>query len=591
LFGKSRSDKSVLLKAKHVVIENAGLIFEPILYRFQTREQMSSNITIFTAKKIITMNPVRPEATAVAVRDSRILGVGTLDEVKGWGEYTLDETFKDKILTPGLIEAHCHTFGGKLWMYPYIGYFDRNGPDGKLWKGCTSLEAVITKLKEIETAMSDPDETLIAWGLDPIYFEGDRLVATHLDQVSDTRPIFVLHASGHLAVVNSALMQQQGINESTNAEGVPKRADGKPLGELQEPAAMYLAGDILENLFRSNRDPEVWKNNGKLAQNVGCTTVTDLGFVGLDDEAVKILHSIIDDPDYPVRASVLYGAFMREEGSDIEQMADQAAGLLEQSSDKLRLGLVKVLLDGSIQGYTARLRSPGYIGREENGIWITPPETFKDIVLPFHKRGLTIHCHCNGDEAVDVFLDTVEEMQAEASWPDARHTVQHCQLTTIDQYERMAALNMCANIFSNHIFYWGDQHYSSTVGPDRAQRMEACATAKKLGIHFALHSDSPVTPFSQLHVAWCAVNRQTATGRTLGEYEKLSVYDALYAVTLDAAYTLKLDHDIGSIEPGKLADFTVLEEDPFEIDPMKLKDIPVWGTILGGKPIKATKQD
>lgn len=552
---------------------------------------MSSNITIFTAKKIITMNPVRPEATAVAVRDSRILGVGTLDEVKGWGEYTLDETFKDKILTPGLIEAHCHTFGGKLWMYPYVGYFDRNGPDGKLWKGCTSLEAVIARLKEIETGMSDPNETLIAWGLDPIYFEGDRLVASHLDQVSNTRPIFVLHASGHLAVVNSALMQQQGINESTDAEGVPKGADGKPLGELQEPAAISLAGDILENLFRSNRDPEVWKNNGKLAQNVGCTTVTDLGFVGLDNEAVKILHSIIDDPDYPVRASVLYGAFMREKGSDIEQMADQAAGLLEQSSDKLRLGLVKVLLDGSIQGYTARLRSPGYIGREENGIWITPPETFKDIVLPFHKRGLTIHCHCNGDEAVDVFLDTVEEMQAEASWPDARHTVQHCQLTTIDQYERMAALNMCANIFSNHIFYWGDQHYSSTVGPDRAQRMEACTTAKKLGIHFALHSDSPVTPFSQLHVAWCAVNRQTATGRTLGEYEKLSVYDALYAVTLDAAYTLKLDHDLGSIEPGKLADFTVLEEDPFEIDPMKLKDIPVWGTVLGGKPIKAAKQD
>ena len=551
---------------------------------------MSSNVTIFTAKKIITMNPVRPEATAVAVRDSRILGVGTIDELKGWGDYTLDETFRDKILTPGLIEAHSHTFGGKLWMYPYIGYFDRYGPDGKLWKGCTSFDAVISRLKEIEAEMTDPEETMIVWGLDPLYFEGDRLMATHLDQVSDTRPIFVLHASGHLAVVNSALMKNQGIDESTDVEGVPKGSDGKPLGELQEPVAISLAGDILTNLFRSNRDPEVWKNNAKLALNAGCTTVTDLGFVGLDDEAVKILHSIIDDSEFPVRVSVLYGAFMTEADADIEQMAEQAAELGKQSSDKLRLGVVKVLLDGSIQGYTARLRSPGYIGRSENGIWLVPPEKFKDIVLPFHKKGLTIHCHCNGDEAVDVFLDTVEQLQAEAPWPDHRHTVQHCQLTTIDQYERMAAMGMCANIFSNHIFYWGDQHYQNTVGPDRAQRMEACATAKKLGIHFALHSDSPVTPFGQLHVAWCAVNRLTATGRTLGEYEKLSVYDALYAVTLDAAYTLKLDHDIGSIEPGKLADFTVLEEDPFEIDPVKLKDIPVWGTVLGGKPFQAVKQ-
>ena len=549
---------------------------------------MNSIITIFTANKIITMNPVRPEATAVAVRDNRIIGVGSLEEVTGWGDHIVDETFKDKILIPGLIEAHCHAFGGKLWMYPYIGYFDRYAPDGELWEGCTSFESVINRLKAIEAEMSDPDESLIAWGLDPIYFAGDRLMATHLDQVSKTRPIFVLHANGHLATVNTTLMQKQGINETTEVEGIPKGADGKPLGELQEPQAMALSGDFFAQLMGANRDPQVWQNYGKLAQNAGCTTVADLGFFGLDDEAVKLLHSVVDDPEYPVRASILY--MVMGHGGDLEQMAEYAATLGDKSSDKLRLGLVKVLLDGSIQGFTARLREPGYYGRTDKGIWITPPEVFKEMLLPFHRRGLTVHCHCNGDEAVDVFLNTVEQVQAESPWPDPRHTVQHCQLTTIDQCQRIAALGLCANIFSNHIYYWGDQHYELTVGPDRAQRMEACATAKQLGIHFALHSDSPVTPFSQLHTAWCAVNRKTASGRTLGEYEKLSVYDALYAVTLDAAYTLKLDHDLGSIEPGKLADFTVLEEDPFEVDPMGLKDIPIWGTVLGGKPIRAAKR-
>ena len=553
------------------------------------RLRMNTKITIFTAKKIITMNPVRPEAIAVAVRDNRILGIGTVDELKGYGTYTTEDMFKDKILIPGLIEAHGHSLSGKFWMYPYIGYFDRYGPDGSLWKGCTSLDAVISRLKEIDAEMSDPDEQLIAWGLDPLYFEGDRLVASHLDQVSKTRPVFILHASGHLAVVNSALMQRQGIDESTAVEGLPKGADGKPVGELQEPAAISLAGDIQTILFRSNRDREVWHNFGQLAANAGCTTVTDLGFPNLDEDAVKILHSIVDDPEFPARVSVLYSAF-NAENADIEEMATYVATLKSKSSDKLRLGMVKVALDGSIQGFTARLRPPGYIGRDDNGIWITQPEKFKEIVLPFHKRGLTIHCHCNGDEAVDVFLDTVEQLHAEAPWPDTRHTVQHCQLTTVDQYERMAAMGMCANIFSNHIYYWGDQHYERTVGPDRAHRMEACATAKRLRVHFSLHSDSPVTPFNQLHVAWCAVNRLTATGRTLGNYEKLSVYDALYAVTLDAAYTLKLDHELGSIEPGKLADFTVLEADPFEIDPVDVKDIPIWGTILGGKPIKAAKQ-
>jgi len=549
---------------------------------------MKSDVTIYTGKKIITMNPVRPEATAVAVRENRILGVGTLDELKGWGDYTVDETFNSKIIIPGLIEAHCHAFEGKLWMFPYIGYFDRYGPDGTLWRACKSFDAVIEKLKEIDAEMTDADEPLIAWGMDPIYFEGDRLVASHLDRVSKTRPIYVLHTSGHLATVNTALMKKQDIDENTEVEGVPKGPDGKPIGELQEFEAMGLAGDSFSQLFSANRDPNQWHNFARQAQNAGCTTITDLGFPNLDDDAVEQLHQIIDDPEYPVRVSVLYGAFLAGNG-DLEDKAEHVTKLTGQSSDKLRLGLVKLFLDGSIQGFTARLRAPGYYGRNGNGIWLTQPDTFKDTLLPFHKKGLTVHCHCNGDEAVDIFLDAVEQVQAEAPWLDPRHTVQHCQLTTIDQYQRIANLGLCANIFSNHIFYWGDQHYELTVGPDRAQRMEACATAKRLGVHFALHSDAPVTPIGQLHTAWCAVNRLTSSGRTLGEYEKISVYDALYAVTIDAAYTLKLDHDLGSIEPGKLADFTVLEEDPFDVDPVNLKDIPIWGTVLGGRPIRAAK--
>jgi predicted amidohydrolase YtcJ len=236
---------------------------------------------------------------------------------------------------------------------------------------------------------------------------------------------------------------------------------------------------------------------------------------------------------------------------------------------------------------TARLRPPGYFNGSPNGLWLMDPEAFPETLLAYHKAGLTIHCHCNGDEAVDVFLDAVEQAQARAPWADHRHTIHHCQLTTMDQYQKMAKLGICANIFANHIYYWGDQHYDITVGPDRAQRMEACATAKKLGVHFALHSDAPITPLNQLHSAWCAVNRLTASGRVLGDQESISVYDALHAVTLDAAYTVKMDKDVGSIEPGKLADFTVLEEDPFAVDPLKLKDIKIWGTVLGGQSFPA----
>jgi len=147
----------------------------------------------------------------------------------------------------------------------------------------------------------------------------------------------------------------------------------------------------------------------------------------------------------------------------------------------------------------------------------------------------------------------------------------------------MKALGMCVNLFPNHHFFWGDQHYAMTVGPERAERMNACATALATGVPLAIHSDAPVTPLGPLFTAWCAVNRRTASGRVLGGAERIGVADALRTITLDAAWTLRLDGEIGSIECGKRADFAVLEDDPETIGAEKLKDVRIWGTVLGGR--------
>jgi predicted amidohydrolase YtcJ len=247
-----------------------------------------------------------------------------------------------------------------------------------------------------------------------------------------------------------------------------------------------------------------------------------------------------------------------------------------------------MVLDGSIQGFTARLNPPGYLPAPDgtarpNGIWLITPERFAAWFEAFHRAHVTVHTHVNGDEAVDLLLDTAERALADHSWLDHRHTAQHTQLTTAAQYRRMAALGMCANIFSNHIFYWGDQHRAVTVGPDRAARMDACATADREGVRYSVHSDASVTPLGSLHTMWCAVNRVTASGEVLGPHERISVDRALRAVTIDAAHQLRLDHEIGSIEAGKLADFVALAEDPYDVDPMALKDIEVRGTVVGGE--------
>jgi hypothetical protein len=154
-------------------------------------------------------------------------------------------------------------------------------------------------------------------------------------------------------------------------------------------------------------------------------------------------------------------------------------------------------------------------------------------------------------------------------------------------FRRMAALGLPANLFANHLWYWGDQHYEMTMGPDRAHRLDACASALAAGVPLAIHSDAPVTPLGPLFTAWCAVNRVTPKGRVLGERERLTVLQALHAITLGPAWTLKLDHEIGSIECGKRADFCVLEDDPLAVDPATLKDLRVRGTVLSGRVFQA----
>ena len=193
----------------------------------------------------------------------------------------------------------------------------------------------------------------------------------------------------------------------------------------------------------------------------------------------------------------------------------------------------------------------------------------------------------NADEATDLALDCMQQALMEHNAPDHRFVLQHCQLADAAQFKRIKALGMGVNLFANHTYYWGEQHRAVTVGPERAERMNACRTALDTGIGMSIHSDAPITPLAPLFTAWCAVNRTTAQGRLLGAAERISVTEALHAVTLGAAWSLHLDGEIGSLECGKRADFCVLHEDPITADPATLKDLRIWGTVQGGRVFQA----
>jgi hypothetical protein len=537
-------------------------------------------ITIYQARKIVTMNPSRPLATHVAVRDGRILGAGSLDELTGWGKHKIDRTFADKVLMPGLVEGHSHVAEGVQWRFVYCGYFDRTDPGGKVWTGVKSIDEVVARLRVANAKLYDSKQPLTGWSLDPIYFDNRRMTRQDLDQIATARPIAIMHASMHIMNVNTRALELAGLlRKGINHPGIPLGDDGLPTGEMKGPDAMTPLGPHvgLDRALLASDEPGL-RDFARLCVRKGVTSAADLANL-LPQPAVDMMLRVTSEGQFPARIVSLRVA---REVSPAE-LVERVVELAKLSTDRLRLGMIKIVVDGSIQGFSARLRAPGYYNGAPNGLWYIAPEQLREIFDRALAAGVRVHSHTNGDEATELVLDTLTQALRKNPSPDHRFTLQHCQLANSAQFRRMRALGMCVNLFPNHHYYWGDQHYALTVGPERAERMNACATALANGVPLAIHSDAPVTPLGPLFTAWCAVNRQTASGRILGTEERISVADALRTITLGAAYTLGLDSEVGSIEVGKAADFAVLEDDPTEIGGDKLRDVRIWGTVQGGR--------
>ncbi|MEO0831276.1 MAG: amidohydrolase, partial [Pseudomonadota bacterium] len=507
-----------------------------------------------------------------------VLAVGGPDCADGWGESRLDERFADNVIMPGLVEAHAHVMAGGIWRFTYCGHYSRTDPDGDSWPGFGDYDALVARLRAL-AEKTPPGEPIVGWGFDPNFIDGPRLGKATLDEVSREHPVAVVHSNFHLLSANSLALERAGLSASTNIEGVVRGPDGEPNGELQEFAAMGPVMGVTGLNFADLSDASAVSTYGKVARTCGVTTVADL-LSDLHDAEVAMLSRVTAEDAFPAR----YVPIMNAMVGAPEDEAARAIALRHQSTDKLHLGRAKLFTDGAIQGYTAKLKPPGYFKGPDNGIWNMDVDHFRAAVMALHKAGVKTHVHTNGDAASELGIEAFEAAARAAPPADHRHTLEHAQLAGIDQFKRMRALGLTVNLFGNHLHYFGDLHWSLTVGPDRARRMNACRDACDVfGGDFAIHSDAPVTPMGPLFTAWCAVNRLTETGRQLGTSQQITVTEALRCITMGAAYVLKMDDRIGSIQCGKWADFCVLDRDPLAVDPTELRDVQPVATVLGGR--------
>lgn len=501
--------------------------------------------TIFTGGPILSMDAADTRPEAVGICGDRILAVGGLSNVRQALPEASIHDLHGRTLIPAFIDPHGH--------FPDSAIVSLLRADLSPGAGSRCLSDVLARLaaKAGETA---PGDWVMGAGFDETQLTERRMpTRDELDAVSNIHPIWVLHTSGHCGVANSMAMARQGIDgSSADPDGgrYLRDASGRLTGGIEGLSAMGAMGDThfliddasFAKCFAAARD-EYLAQGVTLAQN----SWTALPLLELFQKVALKGDPGIDLILLPV--------------AEIEPGLSRDGFGRDWPDGAIRLGPRKLLTDGSFQMRTAFLTAP-YLGTQVHGLPYLDRDTLFAETRKLHRLGFQIHCHCNGDAASDMFLDAVAAAQADRPRPDHRHTIIHGQVMRRDQIRRCADLGVTISFFPAHVWYWGDQHHETILGPDRAQDISPTAWASAEGLRFTIHNDASVTPTRPLKLIDTTVNRRTRGGRILGPDQRISPLAALRAHTIDAAWQVFREDERGSLEPGKLADLAILEDNP-----------------------------
>lgn len=554
--------------------------------------QNNSPITVFVAQKIITMTPAWPEGTTIAVQDGKILSVGRdMKDIEPWikgKKYAVDETFKDKVIIPGLIESHGHPIlGGIEYSLPLIGHLPMSQPYGVDFPGVKDAQEAFALLKKYVENAKDPNKPIVAFGWDMVVnkLALDKHV---LDKISTTVPVCVWDASAHQCFVNSAFIKKQNLSVEKLGKlpGTGVGKDGQLNGKFEAiaSAAVVLLPTVADLVKPENSEPRL---QAILDMSIrgGITTQSELMMGGLDlPTEIQVYRNIIDSPDFKTRLVAVTDAehVLEHNDNDVNKAITFIKQLEASSNDKLAFRGVKFFADDAFISQQMVMTNPKYTDGH-TGIWNTAPDKLTEAFWPWWNADMNIFVHTNGTGGGDAVIKAVGELQAKKFRLDHRFAPQHLGMQRAEFARKMKTLGMMASVNPYYIYYRGEFNIEG-MGADRALTALQLKTMVDEGVAVALHSDSPMGPPKPLEWAWIAVNRPSIESKNiLAPAERVTAYQALKMVTVDAAYHLGMEDKIGSLEAGKFADFTVLDENPLTVEPMRIKDIKIWGTVLGGR--------
>lgn len=547
--------------------------------------------SVFTARRIITMDDDIPEATAVAVRDGRIVAVGAAGDLGG----EVDDTFADAVLVPGLIDQHLHPILGAATLTTEVIAIEDWVLPERTFRAAHSPEEYRRRLGEADRALP-PGEWLFSWGYHALWH--GPLDRAALDAVSATRPIVVWQRSCHEFYLNSAAINALGLTaEQMAGHGAASEMVDFGAGHWWESGTNLLLPSLAQRLMSPQRLDAGLRQLVAYLHGNGVTAINEPGIMWAV-EPWELYQQILGSAETPFGSTFLVDARgQADSGMDpADAVADAEAQVMRAPTGKIRLlpKQVKLFADGAIISQLMQMRSPylddsGHPDLCHHGEWMMQPDTFRAFARAYWNAGWQLHIHVNGDAGLDLVLETIAACQAEHPRSDHRTVIVHFANSTEEQIDRIAAQGCIVSANSYYPVGFADQYSRHGLGPDRADSMVRAASVLRRGIPLSLHSDLPMGPAAPLALASFAVNRRTPSGRIADAAQCISVHDALRAVTIEAAYSWRLEAELGSITPGKAANFTVLAEDPYAVDAERLGDIAILGTVYEGRWFPAVR--
>ena len=551
--------------------------------------QAAEMATIYYNGDIITMEGDGPlYVEAVVELDGRIAFAGDREhaETSFAGAYTFD--LQGRTLIPGLIEPHLHpSIAAIMLQNEIIAPYDWKLPN-EIKEGVQGQEAYLQRITESIRSHAKEGEMYFIWGYHQLWH--GELSRKILNEIANDLPVGIIHRSFHEIYLNDAAIDLLGIRES-DFKGNPQVFWEK--GHFYEGGWLALVPKMAPILLEPSGYLEGLAMMTEILRKNGITTIAEPGFPSSDfeSELQLLLKEMAKNPAYDVylipNGTQLYGMKGGNEQAMAFMKTLDTAKAYNTENVHFLPGQVKLFSDGAIYSQLMQMKD-GYTDGHK-GEWMTPPELFEEQLMMYWNNDYKIHVHANGDLGQQMVIDLVRNALASNPREDHRLTLHHMGYFDAEMAGEMAELGMEASVNPYYLWALADKYSENGLGPERAENLVALKMLTDKNIHLSFHSDFSMAPAEPLTLVWTAVNRVTSKGSKLSQDQRIPVFDAMKGVTIDAARCLNLENQLGSIKEGKVANFTILEENPFKVDPMTLKDIQVSGIVHRGSYVSNKK--